>query len=203
MVEAALAALGDTDAVMVRVGKGAEEGDRLAEAVGLGEVQDVAEEGDRLTMARRGPHDVAEALNPGDARGERLGRRAVRQPVELHGRAGVGFDHARRAGETAVGAFVGVQRLMAHAVGVEPPMQDLELALVLEHPPATLEAGPVGLMQDDGVRLVRALEAAFAAGTSARGLQPDDLTIERGRPLEIGHHQLDIAEFLVADHDKA
>ena len=81
-------------------------------------------------------------------------------------------------------------------------MQDLELPLVLQHPAAALEARPVSLMQDDGVGILRTLEADLATGTSARRLQPDDLAIECGRPLEIGHHQLDIAELPVADHAK-
>src|SRR5579883_3092015 len=119
MVETALAALGDADAVMVRVWEGAEESDRLAEAFGLGEVQHVAEEGDRLTMARCRPDDVPEPLDPGDAGLERLRARSSRQPVELHGRAGVGLDHACRTAETAGRAFLRTQRFVAHTVAVE------------------------------------------------------------------------------------
>src|SRR6266508_5320883 len=67
MIELSLGAFGDADAVMIRVWKGAKERDEFANGVGLGKVQDIAEEGDRLPVMWRRPHDVAQALDLGDA----------------------------------------------------------------------------------------------------------------------------------------
>src|SRR5215208_105384 len=67
MIELPLGTCGDADAVMIRVGKGAKERDEFANGVGLSEVQDIAEEGDRLPVMWRRPHHVPQGLDLGDA----------------------------------------------------------------------------------------------------------------------------------------
>src|SRR5258708_28065116 len=63
-----------SDAVMERTGERPHEGHYLSNAVGFPEVQYVTEEADRFALLRHGPHDMAETLDLGVGRRERLAR---------------------------------------------------------------------------------------------------------------------------------
>jgi hypothetical protein len=112
----------------------------------------------------------------------------------------VRLDGARGAAQTAGLAFRIAQRFEGDAGALERRVETLELALVLEHPAAAPETRLLGLVQHDGIGILRAAEAPLALGTLARGFEPHDVAIEGGGTLEVGDHQLDIAEFAVADH---
>ena len=78
-------------------------------------------------------------------------------------------------------------------------MEARELPLVLEHPAAAPETRLVGLVEHNRIGILRAAEAPLGLGASPAG-SSHDVAIEGGGTLEVGDHELDIAEFAVADH---
>ena len=79
-------------------------------------------------------------------------------------------------------------------------MEARELPLVLEHPAAAPETRLVGLVEHNRIGILRAAEAPLALGTLTRRFESHDVAIEGGGTLEVGDHELDVAEFAVADH---
>jgi hypothetical protein len=55
-------------------------------------------------------------------------------------------------------------------------------------------------VEHNGVGILRAAEAPLALGTLTRRFESHDVAIEGGGTLEVGDHELDVAEFAVADH---
>src|SRR5713101_2013229 len=79
-------------------------------------------------------------------------------------------------------------------------MQALELPFILEHPAAAPETRLPGLVEHDSIGILRAAEAPLAIGTLARWFESHDVAIEGGGTLEVGDHELDVAEFAVTNH---
>src|SRR6266404_1891434 len=95
------------------------------------------------------------------------------------------------------------KRFIRHVGVAKPAMKQLKLRLVLQLPADALEPRRLLLVQDDGAGiLVIATKHHRPVRSLAHELETNDVLVELARLLEVADVQLDVSEFLVADHSR-
>src|SRR6266478_718472 len=144
---------------------------------------------------------MAKTLDLGVGRRERLARTRTVGREEFQSGAGMrlhGAGHPRSLTEITLR---GAKLLIWHIGLAKPAMKQLKLRPVLQHPANALEPCRLLLVQDDGARiLVIATEHHRPVRSLTHKLEANDVLVEPTRFLEVADVQLNVSEFLVADH---
>src|SRR6266850_4826222 len=120
---------------------------------------------------------------------------------EFQSGAGMRLHGTRHPRSLAQIALRGAKLFIWHIGLAKPAMKQLELRAVLQLPADALEPCRLLLVQDHGAGiLVIATKHYRPVRSLAHKLQTNDVLVELARFLEVADVQLNVSEFLVADH---
>ena len=97
--------LTNADAMMKRIGKGPQEGNRFTQAVGFAKIEHIAKERHCLRPARRGKNDVSKPLDFCVCGLKRIGWLLRGWQRKLQCGARIRFNHPSRSSQAALIAF--------------------------------------------------------------------------------------------------
>src|SRR5260370_4305472 len=144
---------------------------------------------------------MAKTLDLGVSGRERLTRTRTIGREELQSRAGMRLHGASHPRSLAEIALRGAKFCKWHVGLAKPAMKQLELGPVFQHPANALESCRLLLVQDDGAGiLVIAAKHHRTVRSLTHKLETNDVLVELARFLEVADVQLNVSEFLVADH---
>src|SRR5882672_7337544 len=144
---------------------------------------------------------MAKTLDLGVGGRERLARTRTVGREEFQSGAGMRLHGTRHPCRLAEIALRGAKLFIWHIGLAKSAMKQLELRPVLQHPANALESCRLLLVQDDGAGiLVIAPKHHCTVRSLTHKLETNDVLVELARFLEVADVQLNVSEFLVADH---
>src|SRR5882757_7019660 len=144
---------------------------------------------------------MAKTLDLGVGDRERLVRSRSVGREKFQSGAGMWLHGTRHPRSLAQIALRGAKLFVWHLGVAKPVMEQLKLRAVFQHPTNALEACRLLLMQDDRAGIfVIATKHHRPVGSLTHKLETNDVLVELARFLEVADVQLNVSEFLVADH---